>query len=77
MTILSQGLRYHKNCFRCLECNRLLDSLTNNDGADGGLYCKICYARKYGPQTRYSQTKINLSLSDVLHVPKLSIPVYK
>jgi len=52
--VTASGLRYHKNCFRCLECNRLLDSLTNNDGADGGLYCKICYSRKYGPQTRSS-----------------------
>ena len=49
-----QGDWYHKNCFRCVECNRLLDSLTNNDGADGGLYCKKCYCVKYGPQTRSS-----------------------
>ena len=27
-----QGYWYHKNCFRCVECERLLDSLTNNDG---------------------------------------------
>jgi len=40
--------------FRCVECNRQLDSLTNNDGADGGLYCKKCYCVKYGPQTRSS-----------------------
>lgn len=37
-----------------MECSRLLDSLTANDGADGALYCKMCYARKYGPQTRSS-----------------------
>merc|ERR1719361_1019734 len=45
---------YHKNCFRCVECNKSLDSLTNNDGSDGGLYCKKCYMVKYGPQTRSS-----------------------
>lgn len=50
----ASGDWYHKNCFRCVECNRLLDSLTNNDGADGGLYCKKCYCVKYGPQTRSS-----------------------
>ena len=49
-----QGDWYHKNCFRCVECNKPLDSLTNNDGADGGLYCKKCYRAKYGPQTRSS-----------------------
>ena len=52
--LILQGSWYHRNCFRCLECNRLLDSLTANDGSDGGLYCKICYGRKYGPQTRSS-----------------------
>jgi len=50
----ASGDWYHKNCFRCGECNRLLDSLTNNDGADGGLYCKKCYRVKYGPETRSS-----------------------
>ena len=47
-----QGAWYHRNCFRCEDCNRLLDSLTNNDGPDGKLYCKKCYNKKYGPQTR-------------------------
>ena len=36
-----QGSWYHKNCFRCVDCSRLLDSLTNNDGPDGQLYCKV------------------------------------
>lgn len=51
---LCQGAWYHRNCFRCCECSRLLDSLTSNDGSDGGLYCKNCYSVKYGPQTRSS-----------------------
>ena len=45
---------YHRNCFRCVECQRLLDSLTNNDGPDGCLYCRMCYNKNYGPQTRSS-----------------------
>ena len=45
---------YHRNCFRCMDCTRLLDSLTCNDGPDGRLYCKMCYKKKYGPQTRSS-----------------------
>ena len=52
--IISQGDWYHRNCFRCVDCNRLLDSLTNCDGPDGQLYCKKCYCVKYGPQTRSS-----------------------
>ena len=54
MSIISQGDWYHRNCFRCVDCNRLLDSLTNCDGPDGQLYCKKCYCVKYGPQTRSS-----------------------
>ena len=49
--LFSQGDWYHRNCFRCEDCNRLLDSLTNNDCL-GKLYCKKCYNKKYGPQTR-------------------------
>jgi len=52
--VTASGAWYHRNCFRCEDCNRLLDSLTNNDGPDGKLYCKKCYNKKYGPQTRSS-----------------------
>jgi len=50
------GNWYHKNCFRCDNqvCNKLLDSTNNNDGPDGGLYCKKCYRDNWGPQTRSS-----------------------
>ena len=37
-----------------MDCSRLLDSLTNNDGPDGQLYCNKCYAGKFGPQIRSS-----------------------
>jgi len=48
------GNWYHKNCFRCDLCNKLLDSTNNNDGPDGGLFCKKCYRDQWGPQTRSS-----------------------
>jgi len=67
----ASGNWYHKNCFRCVECNRLLDSLTNNDGADGELYCKKCYKEKYGPQTRSSD--IDHKLIDLSNI-KLEDP---
>jgi len=50
--VSASGSWYHKNCFRCVDCSRLLDSLTNNDGPDGQLYCNKCYAGKFGPQIR-------------------------
>merc|ERR1719429_781636 len=37
--VTASGAWYHRNCFRCEDCNRLLDSLTNNDSPDGKLYC--------------------------------------
>jgi len=49
--VTASGSWYHKNCFRCVDCTRMLDSLSNNDGLDG-LYCKGCYNVKFGPQVR-------------------------
>lgn len=42
------------SCFWCINCFIQLDSLNNNDGPDGGLYCKMCYKDKFGPQNRPS-----------------------
>jgi len=55
--VTASGSWYHRNCFRCVECTRMLDSLTNNDGPDGSLYCKNCYAVKFGPQIRSSDVE--------------------
>jgi len=50
--VTASGKWYHKNCFKCFECSTMLDSLKNNDGPDGNIYCKMCYTKKYGPQNR-------------------------
>jgi len=52
--VTASGKWYHKNCFKCAECSTMLDSLKNNDGPDGNLYCKMCYNKNYGPQNRPS-----------------------
>eukprot|EP00091_Calanus_sinicus_P000418 TRINITY_DN10347_c0_g1_i1.p1 TRINITY_DN10347_c0_g1~~TRINITY_DN10347_c0_g1_i1.p1 ORF type:complete len:171 (+),score=23.08 TRINITY_DN10347_c0_g1_i1:161-673(+) len=52
--VTANGKWYHKNCFRCVQCLYMVDSLNNNDGPDGCLYCKMCYKEKYGPQNRPS-----------------------
>ena len=41
--VTANGKWFHRNCFRCVTCNNMLDSLNNNDGPDGSLYCKMCY----------------------------------
>ncbi|XP_049765020.1 muscle LIM protein Mlp84B-like isoform X1 [Schistocerca cancellata] len=43
------GLKWHKMCFKCGMCNKLLDS-TNCSEHEGELYCKVCHARKFGPK---------------------------
>jgi hypothetical protein len=52
--VTANGVWYHKNCFRCVDCMAQLDSLKNNDGPDGRIYCKMCYHEKFGPQNRSS-----------------------
>ncbi|XP_034243871.1 muscle LIM protein Mlp84B-like isoform X3 [Thrips palmi] len=43
------GFKFHKMCFKCGMCNKMLDS-TNCAEHEGELYCKNCHARKYGPK---------------------------
>nr|XP_049697023.1 muscle LIM protein Mlp84B isoform X4 [Helicoverpa armigera] len=43
------GLKWHKMCFKCGLCQKLLDS-TNCSEHEGELYCKVCHARKFGPK---------------------------
>ncbi|OWK17354.1 CSRP3 [Cervus elaphus hippelaphus] len=39
---------WHKTCFRCAICGKSLES-TNVTDKDGELYCKVCYAKNFGP----------------------------
>ncbi|KNC96225.1 uncharacterized protein SPPG_08378 [Spizellomyces punctatus DAOM BR117] len=43
------GVKYHKLCFRCTDCNKLVDSTTMAD-KEGVIYCKMCHGRKFGPK---------------------------
>ncbi|KAH9417096.1 muscle LIM protein 1-like [Dermatophagoides pteronyssinus] len=47
--MLAGGLKWHKQCFKCELCNKRLDSINANAHADA-LWCKQCYARKFGPK---------------------------
>ncbi|KAK3587401.1 hypothetical protein CHS0354_028779 [Potamilus streckersoni] len=46
---IAAGKKWHKFCFKCGLCNKLLDS-TNSTEHEGELYCKVCHGRKYGPK---------------------------
>eukprot|EP01089_Gocevia_fonbrunei_P019369 TRINITY_DN6842_c0_g1_i1.p1 TRINITY_DN6842_c0_g1~~TRINITY_DN6842_c0_g1_i1.p1 ORF type:complete len:148 (+),score=31.87 TRINITY_DN6842_c0_g1_i1:55-444(+) len=45
---LSAGRAYHKLCFSCKHCHKMLDSTTVSDH-DGDIYCKSCHGGNYGP----------------------------
>ena len=45
--ILAAGKKWHKMCFKCENCKKLLDSSTMASH-DGELYCKSCHTRKFG-----------------------------
>ncbi|CAH8582180.1 unnamed protein product [Heterobilharzia americana] len=46
--VRAMGRAFHRQCFKCCQCSRGLDSFTANDHK-GSLYCKNCYAKNYGP----------------------------
>jgi len=46
--IFSKGRVYHKGCFKCTKCHRVLDSRTACDGPDNDIYCTSCYRKDFG-----------------------------
>ncbi|KAG1673059.1 Cysteine and glycine-rich protein 3 [Nymphon striatum] len=47
--MMGGGSAWHKRCFTCKLCNKLLQS-TSLCERDGELYCKACYGRNFGPK---------------------------
>ncbi|KAI3379546.1 hypothetical protein SNEBB_004425 [Seison nebaliae] len=47
--VLAAGRKWHKFCFACSFCRKLLESTTVAEH-EGRLYCKTCYSREFGPQ---------------------------
>ncbi|XP_075891720.1 cysteine and glycine-rich protein 3 [Nelusetta ayraudi] len=47
--VIGAGKAWHKTCFRCALCGKSLESTTVTD-KDGEIYCKVCYAKNFGPK---------------------------
>ncbi|KFD53612.1 hypothetical protein M513_05528 [Trichuris suis] len=47
--MVAGGYKWHKFCFKCSMCNKLLDSVSVAEH-QAELYCKQCHGRKYGPK---------------------------
>jgi cysteine and glycine-rich protein len=43
------NIKYHKGCFSCATCRKTLSDSTFSE-RQGEVYCKVCYARDFGPK---------------------------
>ena len=46
--VVSNGKNYHKKCAVCRVCEKNIGTKDICNGKDGEIYCKSCYARKFG-----------------------------
>ncbi|KAK2715775.1 cysteine and glycine-rich protein 1-like [Artemia franciscana] len=46
---IALGKSWHKLCFNCASCRKMLDSTTAAEH-DDELYCRSCYSKKFGPK---------------------------
>lgn len=45
--VLGAGREFHKQCFKCSDCNKMLESTTVADH-EGTIFCKACHKKKFG-----------------------------
>lgn len=45
--VVAEGKKFHKACFKCSQCNKMLDSSTAT-AHEGTLYCHPCHRRNFG-----------------------------
>ncbi|XP_065226105.1 muscle LIM protein Mlp84B isoform X1 [Planococcus citri] len=48
--MLARGRGWHRECFKCGDCSKRLDSVNCCEGPDKDIYCKVCYAKDFGPK---------------------------
>ncbi|CAG8450315.1 11605_t:CDS:2 [Funneliformis mosseae] len=46
---LGAGVKYHKLCLRCVNCDKLVSSANMAD-REGKIYCRSCYSKGFGPK---------------------------
>ena len=47
--VISKGRNWHRKCYKCHDCTKVLDSIIACDGPDNDVYCKTCYGKHWGP----------------------------
>lgn len=48
--MLALGKGWHRECFKCADCAKRLDSVNCCEGPDKDIYCKVCYGKEFGPK---------------------------
>lgn len=48
--VFAAGKPFHKLCFSCSVCKKLLSSMNICDNSESEIFCKACYGKQYGPK---------------------------
>lgn len=48
--VFAAGKPFHKLCFSCSICKKLLNSMNCCDNREQEIFCKSCYGKKFGPK---------------------------
>lgn len=48
--VMASGKPYHKLCFACSTCKKLLNSMNCCNNSENEVFCKSCYGKQYGPK---------------------------
>ncbi|CAL8115876.1 unnamed protein product [Orchesella dallaii] len=64
--VLARARSWHRKCFNCRECKKTLDSINACDAPDNDIYCRTCYAKKYGPKGYGYACGSGFLLTDIL-----------
>lgn len=48
--VFAAGKPFHKLCFSCSTCKKLLSSMNCCDNSESEIFCKGCYGKQYGPK---------------------------
>ena len=57
---------FHKYCFKCFDCNKMLDSSNFFDGQQGGIFCSTCHRSRFiefrSKNSEYAKAIVNTSV---------------
>ena len=57
---------FHKYCFKCFDCYKLLDSTNFFDGQNGGIFCRSCHKSRFedfkSKNSEYAKAVVNTSV---------------